>query len=291
MAVEERDAHTGYKTTGHEWNGIKELNAPVPKPVYFFLTLAVLVSIVYWVLMPAWPTGRSYTKGLLGEDQRATVERQVAQATAARAAWAQRLLQTPVERALSDAEIMARVHDVAPTLFGDNCAVCHGADARGAPGYPNLRDDVWIWGGAPEEISETLRVGVNAPHADTRVSQMLAFGRDKLLSYDDVRAAAAYVHSFSNPRTRVSRAVLTRGREVFAGNCTVCHGETGQGVRAVGGPDLTDDEWLYGGDEETIFASVWGGRHGVMPAWQARLSEVDRRLLTLYLLDLQEQRH
>lgn len=288
MAVEERDPHTGYKTTGHEWNGIKELNAPVPRPVYFFLILAVLVSIVYWVLMPAWPTGRSYTKGLLGEDQRATVERQVAEAAAARAPWVDQLLATPIESALVDPTLMARVRDTAPTLFGDNCAMCHGADARGARGYPNLRDGVWIWGGAPEEIAETLRVGVNAAHASTRVSQMPAFGREQLLPYSDVRAAATYVHSLSHPHTSASRAVLARGQEVFASTCAVCHGETGRGVRAVGGPDLTDGDWLYGGDEETIFASVSGGRHGTMPAWETRLSEADRRLLALYILDLQE---
>lgn len=287
MSVDERDPHSGYKTTGHEWNGIKELNSPVPRPVYFFLIATALFSIVYWVLMPAWPTGLSFTRGLLGIDQRTTVERSVAEAAAARAAWTRALETTPFETALADPALMARVRDTAPVLFGDNCSACHGASGEGAPGYPNLRDSAWIWGGAPETIAETLRVGVNAGHTETRMSQMAAFGRDQMLPQEDVRAVVAYVRGLSHSRAATPAALQARGAEVFAANCSSCHGAKGEGMPEMGAPNLTDDDWLYGGDQETVFRTVFHGRQGQMPAWEGRLSLAERRMLTLYLLDLQ----
>ncbi|MCC6786643.1 MAG: cytochrome-c oxidase, cbb3-type subunit III [Hyphomonadaceae bacterium] len=290
MSVDERDPHSGYKTTGHEWNGIKELNTPVPRPVYFFLIVTFLFSIGYWVLMPAWPTGLSYTKGLLGLDQRASVEREVAQAAAARAPWMNALVRTPYEQALADPALMARVRDTGATLFGDNCAACHGANGAGAPGFPNLRDDIWLWGGAPDTIAETIRVGVNSGHADARVSQMMAFGRDQMLPQEDVRAVIAYVRSLSAARAPAPSATLTRGAVVFANTCASCHGARGEGIQQMGAPSLIDSDWLYGGDQETIFQTVWHGRQGQMPAWEGRLSASERRLLTLYLLDQQRRR-
>lgn len=289
MSVDERDPHSGYKTTGHDWNGIKELNTPVPRPVYFFLIAAFLFSLVYWVLMPAWPTGLSYTKGLLGIDQQTTVEREVARAAAERAPWMDAIARTPVDEALADPELMGHVRATGATLFGDNCAVCHGQQGAGAPGYPNLRDDVWLWGGAPDVIAETLRVGVNSGHADARISQMPAFGRDQMLPQEDVRAVVAYVRSLSEARSSAPATTLTRGAEVFASTCASCHGARGEGMASVGAPDLTDDDWLYGDDADTIFHGVWQGHQGVMPAWEGRLSVEQRRLLTLYLLDRQRR--
>jgi len=289
MSVDERDPHSGYKTTGHDWNGIKELNTPVPRPVYFFLIAAFLFSLVYWVLMPAWPTGLSYTKGLLGIDQQTTVEREVARAAAERAPWMDAIAARPVEAVLADPELMGHVRATGATLFGDNCAVCHGQEATGAPGYPNLRDSTWLWGGTAEAIEETLRVGVNSGHTDARVSQMPAFGRDQMLPQEDVRAVVAYVRSLSQPRTSAPATTLTRGGEVFATTCASCHGVRGEGMPSVGAPNLTDDDWLYRDDADAIFSAVWLGHQGVMPAWEGRLSPAQRRLLTLYLLDQQRR--
>lgn len=314
MSVDERDPFSGYKTTGHEWNGIKELNTPVPRPVYFFLAAAFLFSVVYWVLMPAWPTGLSYTKGLLGVDQRTTVEREVVQAAAERAPWTDALSQTPYAQALADPALMAHVRDTGPALFGDNCAACHGQSGAGARGYPNLRDSIWLWGGAPDTIAETIRVGVNSGHAEGHVSQMPAFGRDGMLSQGDIDAVIAYVRSL--PRTPIATPIATptaapdatastttpgetpiatpsvapsRGAAVFASTCASCHGANGEGSQQIGAPSLIDDDWIYGGDGETIFQTVWNGRQGHMPAWEGRLSDTDRRLLTLYLLDRQQR--
>jgi len=286
MAVEERDPLSGYKTTGHEWNGIKELNTPVPRPVFGFLIAAFLFSVGYWLLMPAWPTGESYTKGLLGFDQRDQVMRDVAAAAAQRAAWTRALERTPFDAALADPAFMTRVRETAPALFGDNCAMCHGQGGEGGPGFPNLRDGAWLWGGTPDEIAETLRVGVNAAHADTRVSQMPAFGRDQMLPQEEVRAVVDYVRSLSSELPVAPSGRLVRGAEVFTNTCAACHGVAGEGSQAVGAPNLTDGTWLYGGDRDSVHQSVWGGRHGQMPAWEGRLSTAERRLLTLYLLDL-----
>ena len=168
MAVEERDPHTGYMTTGHEWNGIKELNTPVPRPVYFFLIVTALFSVVYWVLMPAWPLGVTYTKGLLGIDQRNTVTESLKQAALERSVWTKRIEAESFKEIQADPRLMEIVRQTGRTLFGDNCAACHGSNAQGGHGFPNLTTASWLWGGDPESIAETIRVGINSAHPQTR---------------------------------------------------------------------------------------------------------------------------
>jgi cytochrome c oxidase cbb3-type subunit 3 len=286
MAVEERDPLTGYMTTGHEWNGIKELNTPVPRPVYFFLALTAAFSVIYWLLMPAWPLGVTYTRGLLGIDQRRSVAQSLEQAAAERAAWTQRLEAADFAQIQADPELMQIVRTTGRTLFGDNCAVCHGTRAQGGPGFPNLTSGSWLWGGAPEAIAETVRVGINSTHPDTRVGQMLAFGHDQILQRRDVENVVAYVQSLSDPAIEATPERLAAGKEIFAANCVACHGETGAGNVEFGAPNLTDKFWIYGGDRQSIFATVHGGRQGHMPSWEGRLSPVDRKILALYVLDL-----
>ena len=146
MAVEERDPHTGYMTTGHEWNGIKELNTPVPRPVYFFLIVTALFSVVYWVLMPAWPLGVTYTKGLLGIDQRTTVNESLAQAALERSAWSKRIEAESFKQIQADPRLMETVRQTGRTLFGDNCAPCHGSNAQGGKAFPEPDDGVMALG-------------------------------------------------------------------------------------------------------------------------------------------------
>ena len=199
MAVEERDPYTGYMTTGHEWNGIKELNTPVPRPVYFFLIVTALFAVVYWVLMPAWPLGVSYTKGLLGIDQRNTVTESLKQAALERSVWTKRIEAESFKEIQADPRLMDTVRQTGRTLFGDNCAACHGSNAQGGNGFPNLTTASWLWGGDPESIAETIRVGINSAHPQTRTSQMMAFGRDQLLKKDEVENVVNYVRSLSDP--------------------------------------------------------------------------------------------
>ncbi|MCC8963846.1 cytochrome-c oxidase, cbb3-type subunit III [Bradyrhizobium sp. Pear76] len=288
MAVEhpDRDAYTGYLTTGHEWSGLKELNTPVPRVLYFFLTLAFLFSVGYWVLMPAWPLGVTYTKGLLGIDQRKLVAASLQDAALERSVWTKRIETEDFAAIQSDARLMTIVRETGHTLFGNNCAACHGADARGGPGFPNLTTNSWLWGGKPEDVFNTIRVGVNSAHPDTHVSQMPAFGRDQMLPRQDVIKVARFIYSLSHPRADdVDPAAIAAGKAIFAANCVACHGADAKGNPELGAPNLTDRFWIYGGDFDTIDTTVWGGRQGHMPTWESRLSQLDRKILTLYLVD------
>lgn len=287
MSVEERDAHTGYLTTGHEWNGIKELNTPVPRAVYFFLILAFLFGVGYWILMPTWPTGTSYTKGLLGFDQRIFVTEDVKQAAAERAAWTDRIEKESFADIQKDPQLMHDVRETGKALFGDNCAACHGRQATGGKGFPNLTTNSWLWGGSPEQIAETIKVGINSTHSESRTSQMPAFGRDGILQRNDIEKVVAYLRSLSGA-SGAQAGDVTAGQKIFADNCASCHGEDAKGNSETGAPNLTDRFWIYGGDPETIYTTVWGGRQGHMPTWEARLSPVERKILAIYTADLRK---
>ncbi|WP_095084122.1 cytochrome-c oxidase, cbb3-type subunit III [Mesorhizobium sophorae] len=292
MEVGERDPVTGQLTTGHEWNGIKELYTPVPRVVILFLVLTTLFAVGYWILMPAWPLGRTYTKGLLGVDQKTTVERQVEEATAERALWTKRIDEMDFPAIRADPALMETVREAGATLFKDNCAACHGARGTGGKGFPDLTAAAWLWGGNPETIVETLRVGINSAHDETRVSQMLAFGRDGILSLAQINDVRAYVQSLggSTEPTVASPEAVSRGKEVFVANCVACHGEDAKGKQDVGAPDLTDANWIYGGDSQSIHTSIYSGHQGQMPSWEQRLSTTQRKILALYVLSLSEKR-
>ncbi len=279
-------------TTGHEWNGIKELNTPVPRLVWFFLIATALFAVGYWILMPAWPTGRAYTRGLLGHDDKEIVSRKVGEAERARSAAMQRIAAADYGAIRADEALMRLVREDGRRLFGDNCAACHGTGATGVRGYPNLLDGDWLWGGDPEAIAQTIRVGVNSPsHPGTRVSQMMAFGRDGILDNDAMLVLTDYVKSLSDPGwARGKAASIAAGRTSFAQNCAICHGPDARGNQALGAPNLTDATWIYGGDIDAIYTTINDGRHGEMPAWEGRLSPTQIKLLTVYLLDKSQPR-
>ena len=288
MAEIERDDVTGRETTGHEWNGIKELDTPIPRGVLMFLIVTHIWAIAWWFFVPAWPLGQTYTKGLLGVDQQTTVEARVVEGQQQRSVWTTRLETEPYEAILADEALMKTVRDTGRQLFGDNCAACHGRDGRGRANYPDLTDDDWLWGGGPELIEQTMRVGINTAHPDTRIGQMPAFGRDQMLDREQVRNAAAYVYSLTNPdySTPENLDRIDAGHEVFVSTCAACHGDNGQGNVDVGAPNLTDARWIYGGDLDTIIASVHGGRQGHMPTWDERLTTAEIRTLAVYVHDL-----
>tara|TARA_R110002049_G_scaffold160202_2_gene325246 strand:- start:26257 stop:27135 length:879 start_codon:yes stop_codon:yes gene_type:complete len=283
MSVKERDPLTGHETTGHEWDGITELNTRVPRAVWFFVAVTHIWALVYWVLMPAWPGITTYTKGLLGYQDAARIERQVTQAAVERADWTDALTTLSADELMQDATLMAHVARTAPTVFGDNCAGCHGTDLGGGPGFPSLVDDAWLWGGDSDTVMETLRVGINAPHPETRFAQMLAFGETGILTRPQIRTVVDYVQSLSGLDTRQSPARLAEGATLFAENCTSCHGDDAQGIQDMGAPNLADNAWIYGGDDASMFTTINMGRQGWMPAWEDRLTEADRMLLTLYI--------
>jgi len=284
VALEERDPHTGYLTTGHEWNGIKELNTPVPRPVWFFLIVTALFSLGYWLLMPAFPLGSTFTKGLLGADDRAEVTAEVKRAAAERASWTDQIAGRSYAEIQRDPRLIAAVRETGRALFGDNCSVCHGRDAKGGRGFPNLTRASFLWGNSPEAIAETIKVGINSANPNSRVSQMPAFGRDHVLERPDIENVVAYVMSLSGGKASVGDA--DAGKTVFAANCAVCHAPEGKGKTEVGAPNLTDRIWIHGGDEASIYNDVWGGLQGQMPSWEGRLSPIDIKILALYIADL-----
>ncbi len=289
MSERELDPVTGSLTTGHDWNGIKELDTPVPRAVLWFIFITHLWALGYWLLMPTWPLITTYTKGLLGVDQKTSVEQQIEERQANRAPWVYRVASLSYPEIQADEQLMANIMATGHQLFGDNCGVCHGRDGAGNAGYPDLTDGDWLWGdGSPEAIAETLRVGVNSRNEETRMSQMPAFGRDQMLTSAEVRQAAAYVYSLSHPdySTTENLTRIEAGAEVYAANCAACHGDSALGDADAGAPNLADDRWIYGGELDTIIASVHGGRQGHMPTWDERLSPSEIRVLALYVYSL-----
>lgn len=284
MDIGKQDPVTGRMTTGHEWNGIEELDTPIPRVVLFFLAAGTLFAVIYWILMPAWPLWSTYTKGLLGNDQREVVTSQVEQAAAERAAWTDRITAESYAQIEADPALMQKVRETGRTLFDDNCAVCHGVAATGGPGFPSLAAKAWLWGGNPETIADTIRIGINSTDPDTRVSQMLAFGKEGVLNRQQIGDVVAYVQSLSHGGGDTEQ--IKAGQQVFAENCVACHGEDGKGKQDVGAPNLTDEHWIYGGDTQSIYTSVYSGRQGHMPNWGNRLSPLDIKILALYVSSL-----
>ncbi len=277
----ERDAHSGVETTGHEWDGIKELNNPLPKWWLQVFYATVLIAIVYWVLMPAFPLVDSATTGVLGESDRANVASDLAALRAQRAPTMATLSDTPLQAIEQDPDLLSFVLAAGASVFGDNCAPCHGSGAQGGTGYPNLIDDVWIWGGTLDDIRQTIRFGVRSDHADTRLSDMPAFGRDELLTKAQIADLAQYVLSISGQKG--DAGAVARAQPLFAEQCAICHGETGQGMRELGAPNLTDRDWLYGSDVESITFTITNARRGVMPAWTGRIDDATINALAIYV--------
>lgn len=281
----ERDDHSGTDTTGHEWDGIKELDTPLPRWWLYIFYASIVAAVIYWVLMPAWPLANSYTRGLLNWSDRRIVAAEVDRLEAARAPMFERLARASAADLARDPALQEFARAAGESVFGDNCQTCHGAGGAGAPGYPVLADDVWIWGGSMSDIEHTLRVGVRADHLETRMSLMPAFGSDRILTTAQIGDVTEYTIALSSARARLrpDGAAASRGAEIYQAQCAVCHGPTGAGDRTVGAPSLTDDVWLYGGSREEIRRQIELGRNGVMPAWERRFDAGTLRALAYYV--------
>ncbi|MDP1631022.1 MAG: cytochrome-c oxidase, cbb3-type subunit III [Caulobacter sp.] len=277
----ETDAVTGVETTGHEWDGIRELDNPLPRWWLWVFWACVLFSIGYWVAMPAWPGVSGYTKGLLGQSDRREVAASLVDLRALRGAESGRLTSASLEQIEQDPELQTYALALGQSVFGDNCATCHGAGGAGAKGYANLRDDVWLWGGSLEDIRHTIEFGIRSEDPQTRMSAMPAFGRDGLLQPAQVADLTEYVVGLSG--RPASKAAVARAAPVFAEQCVSCHGPAGKGDQAVGAPDLTDGDWLYGSDRASISAQIHNGRGGVMPAWGRRFDPQTIKALAVYI--------
>ncbi len=283
----EIDPYSGVETTGHEWDGIKELNNPLPRWWRFIFWATVLFAIVYWILMPAWPAlpgMQGNTTGVLGQSDRSSVAADTASMKAERAVLGAKLASGDAASILKDHELSQLALSLGESAFGDNCATCHGAGGRGAKGYPRLADDVWLWGGSLADIEQTLRYGIRSAPEETRTSEMPAFGRDELLPSEQINDLVEFVTSLSGKKA--DAAAVERARPVFEQNCASCHGVDAHGDRTKGAPNLTDADWLYGGDRATLLRTIFGPRNGVMPAWGARLDPATVRALAIYVHSL-----
>jgi len=281
----EIDHVTGRATTGHEWDGIKELNTPLPRWWVLTFYATILWSIGYWVIYPAWPLVSGYTHGVLNYTNRAAVTEDLAKLEALRGEKMKVLGTASLADIEKDPALLALARARGKTVFGDNCAPCHGSGAAGAKGYPNLNDDDWLWGGTLDQIAQTIQFGARSGHAKAHESQMLAFGRDGTLKKDEVVTVANYVRSLSGLSTAAGYNAAA-GKKLFEDNCVSCHGDGGKGNQEFGAPNLTDKIWLYGSDEATLIETITNGRAGVMPAWVGRLDPVTIKALTVYVHSL-----
>ena len=278
------DELSGIDTTGHEWDGIKELNNPLPKWWVYTFYVTVAWAVLYWIAMPAIPLISGYTQGMLGYSQRQVVADQIAEAKAARSVFDERLMSMPLEEARNDPEMLNYALAAAEASFGDNCATCHGSGAQGFPGYPNLNDDDWIWGGSLEEIQQTIRYGIRSEEDETRYTIMPAFLAEGLLPANEIRDLVEYVRSLSGEEHNEEQAA--RAAQVYEDNCASCHMSDGSGDKFLGAPNLSDKIWLIGKDRDTLYQSIGNMKPSVMPAWHKRLDEATIRSLTLYVHSL-----
>jgi len=282
---EELDSVSGTATTGHQWDGIKELNTPLPRWWLITFYLTIIWAIGYWVVYPAWPLLRSNTPGILNYSSRANVAVELANLDRIRGEKMTALASASLADIEKDPALLALARARGKTVFGDNCAPCHGSGAAGAKGYPNLNDDDWLWGGTLDQIMQTISYGVRSGHPKTHEGQMLAFGKEGVLKPDQIINVANYVRSLSGLPTQPGYDAAA-GKKIFADNCTACHGDNGKGNPELGAPDLTDKIWLYGSDEATLIETITNGRSGVMPAWEGRLDPVTLKAMAVYVHSL-----
>ncbi len=280
----EKDLITGTDTTGHEWDGIKELDTPLPKWWLYVFYACIAWSLVYYVFYPAWPSLSSHTGGLLGYSSRVEIREQLAAQTAERAPFVERIRAASLEKIEGQADLLNFAIAGGRAVFAENCAACHGSGGAGATGFPSLADDDWLWGGSRDAIWQTIRHGVRNADTDSRQSQMPRFGVDGILKRTEIADIAEYVLSLS--AMPADAAAAGRGAPLFAENCAACHGEKGEGNQELGAPNLADKIWLYGGSRLAVTESITNARAGSMPAWSGRLDDATIKMLTIYVHSL-----
>jgi cytochrome c oxidase cbb3-type subunit 3 len=286
----EVDAYSGVDTTGHEWDGIKELDNPLPRWWLWIFYATIAWSVVYMIFMPAIPAPPGmdgHTRGLRDHSERANVAAAMAELQAARGPMFAQLQQAAdaggAAAIESDAALLNFALAAGESAFGDNCATCHGAGGQGFVGYPNLNDDDWIWPSSFDDIRHTIRHGIRWDEdLDTRFSQMPAYGRDGLLDRDEIAAVADYVLTLSGMQ-EPTEAGRTTGAEIYDAQCSICHMADGSGDQSQGAPNLADAIWLYGSSPEQVRNTIWRGPYGVMPAWNERLDEQTITALAAYV--------
>jgi len=279
----EKDAVSGQMTTGHEWDGLKELNTPLPKWWLYLLYATIVFAFVWMILYPSLPI-RGAT-GVTGWVAREAVTQDVAAANAQMAPMMNRIREATPQQIVADPELRNFAMAGGRIAFANNCAACHGAGGQGAVGgFPSLADDDWIWGGSFAAIHHTIANGIRAGESDEeRTSMMPAFGSAGVLTQPQIADVAQFVLSLSDRST--DAAAVERGRPIYAENCVSCHGENGEGNRELGALRLNDRVWLNASpsDPASIARYIANPRMGVMPAWGKRLDPATVNMLTVYV--------
>jgi cytochrome c oxidase cbb3-type subunit III len=281
----EVDKVSGTSTTGHQWDGIKELNTPLPRWWIWTFYATIVWAIGYWIVYPAWPLITSNTTGLFNYSSRADVAVELGNLEKIRGEKMVKLADTPLVEIEKDPALLALARARGKAAFGDNCAPCHGSGGAGAKGYPNLNDDDWLWGGKLDQIEQTIKFGARSGNEKAHEGAMLAFGKDGVLKPAEIVTVANYVRSLSGLSTSPGYDAAA-GKKIFADNCASCHGDNGKGNQELGAPNLTDKIWLYGPDEATLIETISNGRAGVMPAWAGRLDPATIKALAVYVHSL-----
>lgn len=279
------DEPTGVETVGHEWDGIEELNNPLPRWWVILLGMTVVFALGYVVIYPAIPMANAGTQGLWGWTSRGDLAQDTARAEAERLPILKAINAASFDGIMADGKLLDHAKAGGRAAFKQNCAQCHGSDGAGSLGYPNLKDSDWLWGGDLAAIQITIQHGVRAPgDSQTRTSQMPNFGADGILQPAQIGDVTAHVRTLSGVGPNDQAAA--RGAPLFAANCAVCHGPQGTGNRQLGAPNLADRVWLYGGKPTQVVSSVTNAHAGVMPAWQSKLDPVTIKMLAVYVHSL-----
>jgi cytochrome c oxidase cbb3-type subunit 3 len=282
MSTEDKKNEHGHGTTGHSWDGIEEWNNPLPRWWVWTFYVTIAWGLIYTILYPAWPLVDRATQGLWGGSARTEVAADIASFEAANAEINAKLAAADLTTVSADADLQTYAFNAGAAVFRTWCAQCHGSGAAGAKGYPNLLDNDWLWGGDVEAIHQTIAYGVRSDHDDTRYSEMPAFG--EWMAEEEIAALTQHVLAISGQEH--DGALAATGAELFADNCSSCHGDTAVGDREQGAPNLTDAIWLYGGDEAAIVETITNSRFGVMPSWTNRLSEAEVNAVAVYVHSL-----
>jgi len=280
------DEITGRSTTGHEWDGIRELNTPLPRWWLYTFYATIVFAVLYWIAYPAWPLVHGFTPGALGYTNRGQVAEDVKAIQAQRATMEVGLDKASVQEIVADKQKLGLALAHGKAAFAEDCAPCHGSGGQGGKGYRNLTNDDWLWGGKLDDIQLTITHGIRADYdKDTRSSAMPAFGKDGILKPEEIRQVASYVRTLSKlaPEAGVDVAA---GQKLFADNCAVCHGDDGKGKLEMGSANLTDGLQLYGSDFKDLIYTITNARNSVMPAWGARLDPVTIKSLTVFVHSL-----
>ncbi len=279
MGEPRKDELTGRKTMGHDFDGIEELNTPMPRWWLITFYLTIIWGVGYTIAFPAWPMISGATSGLLGYSTRAEVAAEIDAHELANGELVQALLDVDLAAFEPQSDLHRYAVARGSSVFRAQCSQCHGSGAAGAVGYPNLLDNDWLWGGDLESIAHSVRHGIrNETDDDARWSEMPAF--KDILEMEEIEVLADFVVTMPEGEGQGAGATL------FAENCAGCHGDLGTGDREQGAPNLADAIWLYGKDRKSLIESISEARFGVMPAWGQRLSEADVRAVSAYVHSL-----